>query len=207
MNMRVLGRARAAAAMAISAVIWLAPSLAQAQNFPNRPVRIIVGPSPDVFARIIAEHLQEAWGQPVVVEPRPGGGGKIAVSSVTSAAPDGHTLLFATPTFTLATAMKLATYDFAKDLEPAALIGLIAYAMVVNPNVPANSVTDLVALAKAKPGEINCAPATLLKVSQARCGTVPLPADAQLISPGFALASATRSATEFAGTFGLTTIA
>jgi len=171
MNMRVLRWARAAAAMAISAVIWLAPSLAQAQNFPNRPVRIIVGPSPDVFARIIAEHLQEAWGQPVVVEPRPGGGGKIAVSSVTSAAPDGHTLLFATPTFTLATAMKLATYDFAKDLEPAALIGLIAYAMVVNPNVPANSVADLVALAKAKPGEINCASAGNGTVPHLACET------------------------------------
>src|SRR3979490_1963742 len=150
---RVLRWGRTAAVTAVCAVLSAPPSLAQAQNFPNRPVRIIVGPSPDVFARIIAEHLQEAWGQPVVVEPRPGGGGKIAVSSVTSAAPDGHTLLFATPTFTLATAMKLATYDFAKDLEPPALPALTPYAMVVNPNVPANSVADLVALAKANPGE------------------------------------------------------
>src|SRR3954463_10338618 len=149
MDKRLLRRGRTAAVIAISAVLWwMSPSFAQEQNFPNRPVRIIVGPSPDVLARIVAEHLQEAWGQPVVVEPRPGGGGKIAVSSVTSAAPDGHTLLFATPTFTLATAMKLATHDFAKDLDPAALIGLIAYALVVNPTVPANSVADLVALAK-----------------------------------------------------------
>src|SRR6202040_2032474 len=101
-----------------------------------------------------AEKLQETWKQPVIVEQRPGGGGKLAVAAVTGAQPDGHTLLFATPTFTLATAMRLATYDFAKDFEPAALLGLIAYAMVVNPAVPANSVADLVALAKAKPGEI-----------------------------------------------------
>ena len=138
-----------------------------------------------MFARIIAEHLQEAWGQPVVVEPRPGGGGKIAVSSVTSAPPDGHTLLFATPTFTLATAMKLATYDFAKDLEPAALIGLIAYAMVVNPTVPANSVADLVALAKAKPGEINCASAGNGTVPHLACETFNKAAGVQVVHVPF----------------------
>src|SRR5262245_56704107 len=80
-----------------------------AQNFPTRPIKLIVGPSPDVFSRIIAEHLQQTWGQPVVVEPRPGGGGKLAASAVATAEPDGHTLLFATPTYTLASAMKLAS--------------------------------------------------------------------------------------------------
>jgi len=155
---------------AICFSLLLAPP-AQAQNFPTRPVRIIVGPSPDVFSRIIAEHLQEAWGQPVVVEPRPGGGGKIAVSSVSGADPDGHTLLFATPTYTLATAMKLATYDFAKEFEPAALIGVIAYAMVTHPSVPANSVAELVALAKAKPGQINCASAGIGTVPHLACET------------------------------------
>src|SRR5690348_1004708 len=139
----------AAAAVAMCASIMMAmPALAQAQDFPNRPVKIIVGPSPDVFSRIVAEHLQEEWKQPVVVEAKPGGGGKLAVAAVTGARPDGHTLLFATPTFTLATAMRLATYDFAKDFEPAALIGLIAYALVTNPSLPVNSVADLVAYAK-----------------------------------------------------------
>ena len=170
------GRARrrgmiAAAMIAIGATVWSAPSLAQAQDFPNRPVKIVVGPSPDVFSRIIAEHLQEAWNQPVVVESKPGGGGKLAVAAVTGARPDGHTLLFATPTFTLATAMRLATYDFVKDFEPTAMIGLIAYALVTHPGVPVNSVADLVALAKQKPGQINCASAGYGTVPHLACET------------------------------------
>jgi tripartite-type tricarboxylate transporter receptor subunit TctC len=172
MNGRVRRRGMIAAAMiAIGATVWSAPSLAQAQDFPNRPVKIIVGPSPDVFSRIIAEHLQEAWNQPVVVESKPGGGGKLAVAAVTGARPDGHTLLFATPTFTLATAMRLATYDFVKDFEPTAMIGLIAYALVTHPGVPANSVADLVALAKQKPGQINCASAGYGTVPHLACET------------------------------------
>ena len=65
---------------------------AWAQGFPNRPIKIVVGPSPDVFARIVGEHLQQSWGQPVIVEPRPGAGGKLAAAAVANADPDGHTL-------------------------------------------------------------------------------------------------------------------
>src|SRR6202012_3990526 len=137
----------ALAALGACISLW---SPALAQDFPTRPVRIIVGPSPDVFSRIIAEYLQEEWKQPVIVEPRPGGGGKLAVAAVTGAKPDGHTLLLATPTFTLATAMRLPTYDFNKDFEPTALMGLIAYVLVVPPSVEAKSVPELVALAKAQ---------------------------------------------------------
>jgi tripartite-type tricarboxylate transporter receptor subunit TctC len=171
----------AAAMIAIGATVWSAPSLAQAQDFPNRPVKIIVGPSPDVFSRIIAEHLQEAWNQPVVVESKPGGGGKLAVAAVTGARPDGHTLLFATPTFTLATAMRLANYDFVKDFEPTALIGLIAYALVTHPSVPAGSVAELVALAKQKPGQINCASAGYGTVPHLACETFNNVAGVQVI--------------------------
>src|SRR5690242_13644039 len=163
-----MGAACIALGAAIAAMI---PTRAPAQDFPNRPVKIVVGPSPDVFSRIIGEHLQEVWKQPVVVEPRPGGGGKLAVAAVTGARPDGHTLLFATPTFTLATAMQLATYDFAKEFSPAALMGVIAYTMVVHPSVPANSVAELVALAKRKPGEINCGSAGYGTVPHLACET------------------------------------
>ena len=160
---------------------WSAQALAQATDFPNRPVKIIVGPSPDVFSRIIAEHLQEAWKQPVVVESKPGGGGKLAVAAVTGSRPDGHTLLFATPTYTLATAMRLATYDFAKDFEPAALIGVIAYTMVVHPSVPAKSIAELVALARQKPGEINCGSAGYGTVPHLACETFNKVAGVQVV--------------------------
>src|SRR5262249_1461370 len=140
------GRARGWAILLLIAICAAtarpAPARAQAEDFPGRPVRIVVGPSPDVFSRIIAEHLQEAWKQPVVVESRPGGGGKIAVAAVTGAKADGHTLLFATPTFTLATAMRLATYDFVKDFQAAPPMGLIAHAPAGPPTRPANPGAD-----------------------------------------------------------------
>jgi tripartite-type tricarboxylate transporter receptor subunit TctC len=143
-----------------------------AQDFPTRPIRIIVGPSPDVFARIVGEHLQQAWGQPVVVEPRPGGGGKLAAAAVAGAEADGHTLLFATPTYTLNAAMKLASHDLVKDFEAVSLIGLISYALVVNPRVEARSVAELVALAKARPGKLNCGSAGIGTVPHIACETL-----------------------------------
>jgi len=145
---------------------------AAAQDFPTRPIKLVVGPSPDVFSRIVAEHLQQAWGQPVIVEPRPGAGGKLAASAVAGAEPDGHTLLFATPTYTLNTAMKLASYDLVKEFEAVSLIGLISYALVVHPGVPAHSVAELVALAKARPGALNCASAGIGTVPHLACETL-----------------------------------
>jgi len=145
---------------------------AAAQEFPTRPIKLVVGPSPDVFSRIVAEHLQQAWGQPVIVEPRPGAGGKLAASAVAGAEPDGHTLLFATPTYTLNTAMKLASYDLVKEFEAVSLIGLISYALVVHPGVPAHSVAELVALAKARPGALNCASAGIGTVPHLACETL-----------------------------------
>ena len=142
---------------------------AQAQNFPNHPVKIVVGPSPDIFSRIVAEHLQQVWGQPVIVEPRPGAGGKLAVGAVSTAPPDGHTMLFTTPTYTLNTAMKTATYDLLKEFVPVANIGVISYALVVHPSVPAKSVAELVAYAKQNPGKVNCASAGIGTVPHLAC--------------------------------------
>jgi len=145
---------------------------AWAQDFPSRPIKLVVGPSPDIFSRIIAEHLQQAWGQPVVVEPRPGAAGKLAAAAVAGAEPDGHTLLFATPTYTLNAAMKLASHDLVKDFEAVALIGVISYVLVVNPDVPARSVAELVALAKSRPGGLNCASAGIGTVPHLACETL-----------------------------------
>jgi tripartite-type tricarboxylate transporter receptor subunit TctC len=145
------------------------PAAAQAQSFPNHPIRIIIGPSPDIFSRIIAEHLQETWGQPVVVEPRPGAGGKLAVTAVSTAVPDGHTLLFATPTYTLNTAMNVAAYDLLKEFGPVSLIGVISYVLVIHSSVPAMSVAELVAYAKQSPGELTCASAGIGTVPHLAC--------------------------------------
>jgi tripartite-type tricarboxylate transporter receptor subunit TctC len=116
--------------------------------------------------------LQQTWGQPVVVEPRAGAGGKVAVSAVTSAEPDGHTLLFATPTYTLNTAMKLASYDLVKEFEAVSIVGLISYALVVNPDLSVRSVAELVALAKSRPGQLNCASAGIGTVPHLACETL-----------------------------------
>src|SRR5215472_2302735 len=158
--------------IAVALAAYPSPDPVRAQDFPNRPIKLIVGPSPDVFSRIIGEHLQQAWGQPVVVEPRPGGGGKLAAAAVAGAEPDGHTLLFATPTYTLNAAMKLASHDLVKDFEAVSLIGLISYALVVHPSVEARSVAELVALAKAHPGKLNCGSAGIGTVPHIACETL-----------------------------------
>jgi tripartite-type tricarboxylate transporter receptor subunit TctC len=152
---RAFMRAAVAAALtvAVAAVAWGEAS------FPVKPIRVIVGPSPDAVARVMGQYLQETWGQPVVIEARTGAGGQLAATSVATADPDGHTLLFATPSYTLNTAMKTASYDVMRDFEPAALIGTGAYTLVVHPSVPAKTFAELVALAKAKPGQLNCASA------------------------------------------------
>jgi tripartite-type tricarboxylate transporter receptor subunit TctC len=152
-------------------LISAAPGFAAdpAQDFPDRPIKIIVGPSPDVFSRIVGERLQKVFGQPVVVETRPGDSGKAAVGAVQNAAPDGYTLLFATPTYTINMAMKLASYDLLTDFAPVALSGLISYALVVHPRVPVRSVAELVAYANANPGKLNCASAGTGTVPQIAC--------------------------------------
>jgi len=155
-------------ALALAAAL-LSGAAAQETDFPKHSIKLIVGPSPDVFSRIVAAHLQETRGQPVVVEPRPGAGGKIAVNAVLAAPPDGYTMLFATPTYTLNTAMKIATYDLLKEFDAVAIVGLISYALVVHPSVPAKSVAELVDYAKRNPGKLNCASAGIGTVPHLAC--------------------------------------
>jgi tripartite-type tricarboxylate transporter receptor subunit TctC len=150
---------RFARSVAAFALLVFGTVSAAAQTFPSKPVRIIVGPSPDAVARVMGQHLQETWGQPVVIEARTGAGGQIAATTVASSDPDGHTLLFATPSYTLNTAMKTASYDVVRDFDAAGLIGTGAYTLVVHPSVPAKTFGELIALAKAQPGKLNCASA------------------------------------------------
>jgi tripartite-type tricarboxylate transporter receptor subunit TctC len=145
--------------MKISAIAALvlslaATSLAQAQTYPTKTVRIIVGLAPggttDVFTRTLAQRLTEAWGQTVIVENRPGASGMIGAEAVAKAAPDGYTLLVS-PQTSLAVAPALygkAPYDTAKDFAPVSLLGSTPLVMIVHPSFPAKSFAEFVALAK-----------------------------------------------------------
>ena len=134
---------------------------ALAQGFPDRPVKIIVplppGGSPDTIARTLAQNLQGAWNQPVVVENRTGGSQNIGADVVAKSAPDGYTW-FLSPDNVFVTNPYLAkatSFDPLTDLAPVTLLARIQFLLVVHPAVPAKSVAELVAHAKAHPGQLN----------------------------------------------------
>ncbi len=149
------------ASAALIALVAFGNGVASAQTYPNRSVRMVValaagGPT-DTVARIFAAKLSELLAQQVVVDNRPGAGGSVAGDIVARAAPDGYTL-FVAANGTIAIAPHLLTklpYNVAKDLAPVALIGNSPLAVMVHPSVPAASMKELVALAKARPGMIN----------------------------------------------------
>ncbi len=155
-----LNRRQALALAAAGAVI---PAAAQQAGFPNKTVRIIVpyttGGSNDVIARLLAQQLQTQWGQPVVVENRPGAAGNIGSAEVAKAAPDGHTLLLTNINITSMNPALIANmpFDPQKDFAPISLLGTTTLALVVHPSVPANSVADLINLAQKEPGKLNYA--------------------------------------------------
>lgn len=138
---------------------------APAQTFPTKPVRLIVpfpaGGGSDVVGRIVALKLGEVLGQQVVVDNRPGAGGSIGTEAAVRAAPDGYTMVLAS-TSEIAVNPVIYTklsYDTQKDLTPVALVGTTPMVLIVTPSLPVNTVADLVALAKAKPGQLNVASA------------------------------------------------
>ncbi len=150
----------AAGAVALPAL----SNIARAQAYPSRPVRIVVGFSAgggnDIVARIIGQCLQEHLGQGFVIENRPGAGTNIATEAVVNAAPDGYTLLLASlPNATNAALFAKLNFDFMRDIAPVAGIMRAPNVMVVNPSVPAKTVGEFIAYAKANPGKINMASA------------------------------------------------
>ena len=126
-----------------------------AQNYPEKPIRVIVGPGPDALARVIGQKLAEAWGQPVIIDQRGGGGGTISAEAVARAAPDGYTLLLATGTHTINPSMYKVSYDMVRDFAPVTLLASTPFILAVHPSVPASSVGELIRLAKSKPGTLN----------------------------------------------------
>jgi tripartite-type tricarboxylate transporter receptor subunit TctC len=143
--------------------LGLGPAAVHAQTYPTRPVTLVVaftpaGPS-DVLARVLGRKLEELLRQPIVVVNRPGAGGNIGAEAVATAAADGYTLLMGNNSIlaTNASLYKKLPYDPEKDFKPISLVGSQPNILVVNPKVPAKSMAELIALAKAKPGELNYA--------------------------------------------------
>jgi tripartite-type tricarboxylate transporter receptor subunit TctC len=146
----------AAGAAALPAV----SRVARAQAYPTRPVRVIVpappGGAADIAARLIGQWLSERLGQPFVIENRPGGGTNIGTEAVVRAPPDGYTLLlFSAINAVNATLYDKLNFNFIRDIAPVASITRLPFVMVINPAVPATTVPEFIAYARANPGKIN----------------------------------------------------
>jgi len=153
-----------AACRASLAVLCFAAAAAAAQTYPTKAIRIVVGFPPggatDVVARALGQKLSEAVGQPVVIDNRAGAASNIASEHVATAAKDGYTLLMGTISLAInATLYRKLPYDAAKDLAPVTQATSAPFMLVVHPSVPAHSVKEFIAFARAKPGQLNYASA------------------------------------------------
>ena len=169
-------------ARALAVLLLFAALSAAAQNFPARPLRLVVpyaaGGSTDVLARMIGQKLTENLGQAVVVDNRTGAGTLIATDIVAHAAPDGYTLLMATPPLVVADALyKSVPFDVARDFAAITNVAATSNVLVVHPSVPAQTARELIVLAKAQPGK-SCAAADNAannsRTANARAGTAML---------------------------------
>jgi len=136
-------------------------ALNASQAYPTKPIRLIVpfapGGGTDIVARVMAQKLTEALGESVVVDNRAGGGGTIGVETAVRAAPDGYTLAMVSGSYATNAALFKLPYDPVNDITPISLIGESGFMVVLNPSVPAKSIPELIALAKAKPNSLNFA--------------------------------------------------
>ncbi|RZJ22554.1 MAG: tripartite tricarboxylate transporter substrate binding protein [Haliea sp.] len=165
-NIRPTGRRAFHSAMALvlamaTATVLLAPTalLAQTEAWPARSVKVIVpygaGGGTDILARMVTQKLAEKWGQPVVIENKPGADAMIGTEQAARSRPDGYTLVFIAPSHTLNPGMRSAMpYDTVKDFAPITMVASTPFALVVNNQVPAKNVRELLALARAQPGKL-----------------------------------------------------
>ena len=134
---------------------------AWAQGFPNKPIRLIVpvgpGGSPDILARTVGEKLAESWGQPVVIDNRPGANGMIASEAVAKAAPDGYTLLMAYDSHATNPSLYPLPYNTMRDFTPISMVAKIPLVMAVAPSLGVNTAQEFIALAKSRPDQLNFA--------------------------------------------------
>jgi tripartite-type tricarboxylate transporter receptor subunit TctC len=137
---------------------------APAQDYPVKPIRMIVpvpaGGSSDILARMIGSKIAEAWGQQVVVDNRPGANGNIGAEIVSRASPDGYTLMMTDlGNLSISPSLYKLPFDVVRDFSPVTIVSYSPHMLLVHPGVPAKSVKELVALARARPGELNYATA------------------------------------------------
>jgi tripartite-type tricarboxylate transporter receptor subunit TctC len=151
-------------ALAIGLSALLLPALAAAQDFPNKPIRLIVpfppgGPN-DIIARVIGQRMSELTRQPVLIDNRGGQAGVLGTDAVAKANPDGYTIgIVSASALAISPTMEKVPYEVAKDFAPVTLVVTVPEMLVVAGNVPANNMAELVALAKAQPGKLNFASA------------------------------------------------
>jgi tripartite-type tricarboxylate transporter receptor subunit TctC len=147
--------------MGMAAVLLLMPAVAAAQTYPSHPITIVVPASPggvtDMLGRVLARRLTERWGQPAIVENKPGANNQIAAEFVARASPDGHTLFVGPETTFVVNPSIYArlNYDPVKDFTPITGLITINQALLVHPSLPVANVKELLALARQKPGELN----------------------------------------------------
>jgi tripartite-type tricarboxylate transporter receptor subunit TctC len=149
--------------IALLTALGVTPALAQ--NYPVKPIRIVIAQAPgsatDVISRVVGNRLSESLGQPIVVEARPGAGGVVGTEAAARSSPDGYTLFMAnnsTHGSNPALYAKLS-YDAVNDFAPITFVASVPYVLVVDPSLPVNSVQELIALAKSRPGRMNYASA------------------------------------------------
>jgi tripartite-type tricarboxylate transporter receptor subunit TctC len=170
----------------LAAALALTSPPARAQTYPSRQITLIVpfaaGGSNDVVGRAIGKKLSEAWGQPVVVEDRPGAGGMIGTSAVAAAAADGYTLLLVSSTFKINSAIKKnMPFDTIKDFTPVAFIARSPLLLVASKQLPVKSARELLDLARSKPGQITYASAGLGSINQIAAELIALSAGARFM--------------------------
>jgi tripartite-type tricarboxylate transporter receptor subunit TctC len=152
-----------------AAILWCAVSIAAllaaagvapaaAQNYPMRPIRIVVpftpGGSNDLVARVLSQKFHEAWGQPVIINNRPGGGSAIGIDMVVRAVPDGYTMLSTSGGIAINVSLYKLPFNPTKDLAPVILLAQMPYLIGVHPALPVKSTRDLITLATTQPGKL-----------------------------------------------------
>ena len=145
----------------VGVLMGLAGSIAAQQTYPNKPIRFIVpyppGGTTTPLAHLIGQKLNESWGQPVIVDNRPGAATMVGTEALVKSAPDGYTIMLAGGSFTLITLLLPAPYDPIKDIVPVASLAKTEFVLLISPSVPANDLKELIAYAKTRPGQLNYA--------------------------------------------------